>query len=831
MMNLGDSNLKTVNTSRPQLVKTTSKQSVTASDDYYSLTSLTSQGSDSDDRTAALRYDTPPMHRQPSREAFHSGSKQSEATIPTIRPVKHKDPGDEEIAAIAATRDHKIKRKPVSSSSSEGTVVRRPIDGMSPPTPGIDDTPYLHFAIDQITRDQEITQHNGGSEASYPTERIVPTDSLAYYPSRPQRPQRQRPNSERRQHNEPRKPSPTQPSFHNLTKDVAVDNESVLLPSEPLDPFRHPQLDFIPQSLRLLSLGTLILCLILMVAALLFCAIWPTTRSGLWQYDGVSTSRYFVFQYLPTLVATFLILWLLLVQNALHRIFPFIRLSSENNTPNSTVLYDFGILRTKFILPDLSFFRHQEPLLGLSSLIFWLGLFTVPLQTCLFQTRYYTPEGKWRWTTTIPVAYTLVALYVFLILALICVVIRISSRRETGLKWDPVSLADMIVLFQRANFLSDFDRLEIGKHHRSPYLIAKHLRLGYWRTSRRESEAFYGIGEGYSRTQRYSLEQGKIVPVTDLSNIDLEAQQPKKYMSQDTSGRDIHNDELRYKWSPWFLRDGMVLAWILIAIALMVAFVVASFVNNAVRRGFLPQLPAPTTSQGFSPADYLYSFVPSLIGMILFLVWQPIDTYFRALQPFANLANDHGCSAEQSLLLDYTSLLPIEISLRALLDRHYQVAWISFVSLLSATFPILAGGVFTAQFAVATQDVRMAADMSGYYALVVFVIIYALSYLIIWPGHRRELPHDISTVGQLVSFFYRSPLMADAVFKEPTSKIDLVTKLVGRLTGEKGFSKYTFGVFKGLDGKEHLGIHRLDNSTSSGDSKPRLRDYTKSTKR
>ena len=104
--------------------------------------------------------------------------------------------------------------------------------------------------------------------------------------------------------------------------------------------------------------------------------------------------------------------------------------------------------------------------------------------------------------------------------------------------------------------------------------------------------------------------------------------------------------------------------------------------------------------------------------------------------------------------------------------------------------------------------------MSAYYLLVVIVIIYALSFLTIWPTRKRQLPHDISTVGDLVSFFYKSTLLADAVFEEPRSKTDLVTRLMGRLTGEKGFSKYAFGTFTGVGGSEHLGIHRLEDRRS-----------------
>ena len=598
---------------------------------------------------------------------------------------------------------------------------------------------------------------------------------------------------------------------------VSAAAESILLPTEPTTgTFRHPKLNFVPGILRILPLGALTICCLLVLAGLLFCAIWPTTHSGMWEYDGVGTGRYFVFEYLPTILASLIVIWLLVVQCAIYRIFPFITLSHERVTANSGVLYDCPLFPANFLLPNLTFFKHQEPLLGLYSLTSWLAVFTIPLQSCLFQTRYYLPEGIWRWTAVQPIAWTLFALYLLLAIGLLSLLVRFATGK-TGLKWDPISLADILTLFHRANFLSDFERSEIADspHRQAPL---KHLRLGYWMTSRHTNEVLYGIGEENVPVRRYSLERGKIIPVTDLSTYDLESQQPTKSSTFNTLQSEIYNPDVRHRWLPWFLKDGFVVAWIIIAIVLLIAFVVVSFVDNAVRTGFNPMLPAPTTPDGFSPADFLYSFLPALIGTVCFLVWQPIDMYFRALQPFANLADPHGCPAETSLLLDYTSRFPIGITLAAALDRHYKVAWISFVSLLSITLPILAGGVFTAQYVVELQSVRMAADMPAYYALVVFLVIYALSFLVIWPGRQRAIPHDISTLGQLLSFVYQSPLLSDTAFREPRSKIDLQTKLIGTPSGEKASPRYTFGVFVGQDGLEHLGIDSVERPGSANRS-------------
>ena len=593
---------------------------------------------------------------------------------------------------------------------------------------------------------------------------------------------------------------------------------SILLPVEPVhDSFRYPKLNFVPRALRPLPLAFFILLCLFMIAALIFCNVWSSKHDGLWQYDGVGTSRYFVFQFLPQILALLIIIWLLVIQSAIQRVFPFSVLASGKSTFINSSIFDSAVFfPSNLLIPNLACFKCGEPALGLCYIIFWLSLFTVPLQSCLFQTRYYANEVEeaWRWTSFRPVAWTLLALYVLLIVALIFVMVRFLLH-PTGLKWDPVSIADILVLFHQSNILSDFDGLEVDTSKKT--LSSKAYKLGYWMTSNRPNEAFYGIGQDHGPVQRYSLEGGKMKPREPsfaTQNYDLEGQRPMKTTTLDSLQTNIHSSNVRYRWLPWFLKDTFVVAWIVIAIVLTIAFIVVSFVNQPIKNGFLPLLSAPTSIQGFSPANFLYSFIPSLLGLILFLLWQPIDYYFRALEPFAHLSSTQGTTAENSLLLDYTACLPIEITIKAILAGHYKVAYISFISLLSATLPVLAGGIFTALFFVPTQDVRIAATLPAYYALIVFIIVYALSFLAIWPTRKRRLPHDIRTLGQLVSFVYQSPLLLDAAFREPRSRIDLVTRLLGAPAGERSSPRYAFGVFQGRDEREHLGIDRLQRPGS-----------------
>ncbi len=55
---------------------------------------------------------------------------------------------------------------------------------MSPPTPGVDESPYIRFAIEQLTRDEELLgrgRQGSISSLEYPVDRIIPDEGLGYY--------------------------------------------------------------------------------------------------------------------------------------------------------------------------------------------------------------------------------------------------------------------------------------------------------------------------------------------------------------------------------------------------------------------------------------------------------------------------------------------------------------------------------------------------------------------------------------------------------------------------------------------------------------------------
>jgi hypothetical protein len=551
----------------------------------------------------------------------------------------------------------------------------------------------------------------------------------------------------------------------------------------------------------------IVLCLTL-VAALIFCNVWSQHHGGLWDYDRFGGRRYFVFQFLPQILGVLVIFWTFVVQAAVYRLMPLAMIAGHE--PKEKVLQKLPTVPRNFILPDLSHYRHGEFLVGACLSVVWLAnIAAIPLQSCLFQVRFHgsVQGGGFRWTSVQGVAWMLAALYSLLAIALAAIMARFIGR-TTGLLWDPVSIADVIPLIQRSNILEHFERSEVSLHvDHCIHLPA--VRLCYWRDSTKPG-IIYAIGSTGHRpsTNRASSTDFPDHPTRGdaPAEVDLEQQ---CLNAKGSFERTLHSPFSRYRWAPWFLRDTYVVAWIVIVAVLTIAFVVVSFVRRPILNGFLPLLPTLPSDAGFSSSNFLYSFIPSLIGTLFFLAWQPIDVYFRAAQVYASLSSSEGASAETSLLLAYNACLPGEVTFLALAAKHYKVAFISFLSFANSAIPVLAGGIFLARFYPRDNEIRISTYLPAYYTLMGLVVLYAISMFVIWPRRKRYLPHPLWTYADVISFLYQSPLLTDGVFREPKTKADLVTRTIVGRPGEGEVAKYAFGIYRGRDRREHLGIDRL----------------------
>lgn len=820
-----DLNSTTYTVSQPSIQRTASQQSLAASEDFYSLSSRSSNRSNnnlgftappprSPNRPQPERYVTArevienprgvPLTYQPTRprvsyEGVATPVEVRQVQPPRITPMRgvgrrrKEDPTAEASTAI--------RRKPVpstlyeesprsslriSETPAESSAMKAMALEPSPPTPEPSDVQYIRFALDQITNDPDErgeraplaqSYEDKSDLGSFPFEhdKDSPLRSHPVYPRNSASPPIPARNSRRSMTRSPEKTEPPPPA-------------NLLLPFDrPMDSFYEP-LTALPSTLRPLPLSLFILALTLFVICLLFCAIWSRTRTELWDYGSLGDGKYFIWQYLPTMLGMLLLLWLFEIESAVYRLAPFLALSARNSVSRSYGVF-LPLSPSNFLLPTFAHLKAGQPIITIFLFSSWLNLLTIPLLGSSFNV--YFREGRWVWLATQGVVWSVVALYVMLLVAAAVLLFHLHGR-QTGLKWDARSLADLITLVQASNTLDNYANYPLitGEDEVRENIAEREDGLGYFHSSLRPSEVFHTLGSPNMQTRRAANENVRrsdntsSVPRYSSQFIDPESGRPYSEYSNFTHNTTdpVLPHDMAASWQshiPWFMRTSLVALWLIIALVLLVAFLIVSYLpSTRVMAGFRPDLSVIQGNFGFSATNFFYSFIPSLLGLLCLLVWQPFDLAFRRLQPYASLSNPGGEFAEKSLLLSYTADAPVIITIQAAVNSHFRTALMSVVSLIAATFPILGGGVFWSQFSVSQQRVNVYADMPAYYALTVFFTIYCLSYAMVFPGKLRRIPNKGRCLADVIAFVHQSKILEDPEFHAPASKIALVTRLI-----------------------------------------------------
>ncbi|KAF2170421.1 hypothetical protein M409DRAFT_51466 [Zasmidium cellare ATCC 36951] len=901
--------LRQTNVSNPSIIHSRpSQQSITASEDYYSLSgsnSSTHSGASarananraSQSQLTITRYQTPPSrYRTPQqsrdvlplpqqhevdeqmgeepfrqtpmrghgkrRQSVEEGSSQAAVEQPLLAGSQQQQ---------GQLREGGIRRKPVPSTVMESgssnrnsrisptiaqSSVARDINReRDAPTPHVDDTPYIHFALDQLTRDEEVrgSRQYGiapGIDGNYPYQ--VPAN--VQWPTQPQGaryeqlPQEEKDISEQSPYMD--NPPPRNPDRLSQSgrPEAQRQGPNVFIPV-PQEESRQAPLNFVPGILRPLQLGLFIFVVLAYLICLIVAAAWSRANTGLWRYLSFGDGRYFLFQYFPTMLGMIVLVWLFEVQKAIYRMAPFIAMGSSSVPTARIVAARLPLHPRGFVLPYFGHFGAKLPIIGTFLFIAWLQLFTIPLLGSSFNV--YQSNGVWRWIATQGVIWTVIALYILLLLALMILLVWLM-RTTTGLKWDPRSLADMIVLLERSNALD-------GQGESVP-------QLGYFRTSHRPNEVFHAYGTADKPARSYAVVDGQYREQRYSNpNFEADAANPPRLSKEPMLPRQgTHGDEeaLENHHSsalPWFLKPSLALLWPIIAIVLLLAFLIVSYLPSTTStKGFRPMLPSAVNNMGFSSGNFLYSFIPTFLATLCFVFWMEIDYAYRKLAPLSALASHTrgddrpGDIPERTLLLSYAADLPILTTLSALFNADYRLAFLTTITLLSTTLPILASGIFWSQFYIPQQRVLISAHMPGYYALTVFLTLHALAYLAIFPPAtlRHTTTPNLDTFDNTISLFRQSRLLDDLAFRNPVSKTDLVTRLLSARPGSalvipnaaaaaskisladsiRGFgraraaaagdeekatsgamTKYALGRFVGRDGKEFVGIDRVRN--------------------
>ncbi|KAL2255606.1 hypothetical protein VTK26DRAFT_3023 [Humicola hyalothermophila] len=677
-------------------------------------------------------------------------------------------------------------------------------------TPGVDDTPYIQYAIEALSRDRDTgysafaTSSSGGSSAApvpgpsqhapsaipvpVPAPVPAPAPAPAPAPVSPQpiyAPGGSSQKEERQQELlRPLLPNP-QASAHSLADSLLksgprpvqphewryVEKDELLSRIEKLQPTDIPPLTHRPWVLRTPALFAFMGLCVLMVAALTFSAVYSHLRQGLLEWAGIHGGRYFLFRILPQLVAAFILLYAQFLASTMFRILPFVRLASEAEEQRDGAL--FQDLYLSFLWPRLvGPWNVWVPLL-----VTWLMSFTIPLQSSLFTV--ILVDQVWTWATVQGVAWTLVALYLALLVSTVIVWRYWAGLETTGLIWDPRSLADIAAIVSETNTAGDYRGTQLARSRDGIKFALRRRggdRLGYWTWKNGRPGLWHGLGS--------PNDDGSILPLPDPSSGQpMERHHEKQTAVLATAGNpafDADHDhdqdmeashpssQARQRYLPWCLRTNHLLWFTITAFVVVVAIFIASFFpSTRITAGFLPGLDAAPRPGAFSAADFLYSFLPSLLGLPPFLLFQAIDLHLRVLQPWAALSADPlaGAPASTSLLADYAACAPLQSTLRALRNRHWGVAATSLLAVLFLLVPVLAGGMFmaltiitptTTASAEAGDVVRMFPNFPAFALLLALLLVYlaALLALLLVPGWRSALrmPHAVTCLAEIVGY-------------------------------------------------------------------------------
>ncbi|KAG5924595.1 hypothetical protein E4U53_003403 [Claviceps sorghi] len=724
-------------------------------------------------------------------------------------------------------------------------------------TPGVDDSPYIQYALDALTRDQE------GSSASQVPARSPTPERYSESPPSQQRPgfmvkgfaslqsPRPGPASKKSQYAPIPHRHPTAHFESPRKENASFEREGPALPPtrypnsmavglgqwipvgkdelQTIDPRgrTYQPLTFKPRIIRPLSMIVFMMLTLSMTVGLIVSFIYSHKYHGLAPYPGsIYSWQYFVFRILPQLLAGAILIYAQSIVTASLRILPFAALARED--PQERYLALFQNLYPKtFLWPQLSG-PWQVKAFGVAT---WLLNFTVPLQSASFTVVNEDGEAEWRWATSSGVIWTLVALYIILLIATV-ILMRFWFDHWTGLAWDVRSIADLIPLLHRTNTMNSYRRKgPFGRNWDLKAELSERWfdRLGYWQMEDMTTGGiWHTIGTSALPTigtsemplkkhQRQRQQQQRQGDNTDRGGswIDSSRGRPSNELSDDSrqTGSCALLDFDGGSYMPPSLRSLPLMAFLLVMASLVLALLIVSFLpQTRLENGFAPLVVVRPNSSAFSAANFLYSFLPAVLGMVLFLLFQSPDRALRIVQPWGEMGRLDGGLASRTILADYAACLPFEVTWRALRNGHWRVALVSLTSTLFIFIPILAGGLFMALTARSGQ-VRMFPSMPVFAVLVALLILYVGCLCILLPGRQQfRLPHSVETIASIISFCTAEDLCADAAFRSVRSRTDLMDRLgVGR-PDRREESVWFFGLLSGRDEKR-LSVRRMKRYT------------------
>lgn len=167
---------------------------------------------------------------------------------------------------------------------------------------------------------------------------------------------------------------------------------------------------------------------------------------------------------------------------------------------------------------------------------------------------------------------------------------------------------------------------------------------------------------------------------------------------------------------------------------------------------------------------FLFSFLPPFLLSLFGIFWEEMYLFAAITQPFQELAESgesderDGATADDALLLNYTSVpRPVAI-FDAATRGHSKIVSTGILALLQRLLPIIGGASIT----IVPHDRDQTASIVQFsLPLGIIIVIYLVVYVIAIPyeafesGFSRHLPRDCLTIADLLSWTCSSRILRD----------------------------------------------------------------------
>jgi hypothetical protein len=234
---------------------------------------------------------------------------------------------------------------------------------------------------------------------------------------------------------------------------------------------------------------------------------WKSFQNSTHNFRLSSENVHMISRYFPSIVGTATVLFFRQTVREALRMEPFKNMADQNGLESEGSKPWESVGGAWF--PWQSFTTTPRSPISLISLMCqFMVSFIVSLKVALFATsggQYIdndTQKPYWNLTVRFYPAIALIGGYIVMIFYTLYVAWHFRGK-STGLKWDPVSIADYASLFAHCNALQYFAPLELRHDLRPKHVMVpnRYFRLGYWDRTRHntaKADVVYGIGVGFS---------------------------------------------------------------------------------------------------------------------------------------------------------------------------------------------------------------------------------------------------------------------------------------------------------------------------------------------